>query len=85
MTGENNFSLKTQTMATKKKSRKKDMALVASSKDQAYEVDYIHDRYGVPKSAIRAAIKSVGISRRKIYAKLREMGYVINPKKAPKK
>lgn len=45
-------------------------------KTQDYEVDYICSKYNIPKDVVIAAIEQVGISRRKVYKVLRELGYM---------
>lgn len=47
---------------------------------QTYEIYYISGKYEIPVKDVRAAVKEVGKSRKKVYAKLREMGYVIKIK-----
>lgn len=50
------------------KKRKMDPRLVSSQK---WELTYIADKIGVSINAVKAAIKQVGRSRRKVYAYLR--------------
>ncbi len=52
-----------------------DKKLIATK--QSYEIHYISYRYNIPKADVLRAIKEVGISRKKVYAKLREYGYQI--------
>lgn len=60
-----------------KKRKNTDAKQVAKS--QPYEVYYISGRYHIPLADVRAAMKAVGTSRRKIYKWLREeCGYTIN-------
>ena len=65
---------------TKKKPSKMEPKLVA--KDEVY---YISTKFKVPAKSVRQAKKEVGVSRVKIYARLREMGYSIPTRKFPKK
>lgn len=62
-------------MPVKKKSRKMDPKLVASK--QASEVSYIAKRAKAPIKVVREVVKKVGRSRVKVYAALRDLGYVI--------
>jgi hypothetical protein len=66
------------------KSKKMDGKLIAAKEKTQSEVNYIHNRYKVPKLVLKAAIKKVGISRRKVYAELRELGYNIPLRKKKK-
>ena len=64
--------------------RKVDKQLVART--QEHEIDYIAGKYGIPKVYVYEAIREAGKdgkpsrSRKMIYYKLREIGYVINTK-----
>lgn len=53
----------------KQRKRRMDPKLVARQQD--YEVEYIAEKMGVTRAAVRAAIRKVGHSRRKVYAELR--------------
>jgi len=61
-----------------------DKQLVART--QEHEVKYISDTYNIPKLDVLQAMWAAGKekyyspSRKMIYSKLREMGYVINTK-----
>lgn len=48
--------------------------------EQPHEAQYIASKYKIPIRVVRQVMKEVGQSRRKIYAALRLMGYVINTK-----
>jgi hypothetical protein len=50
---------------------KQDPKEVASQ--QRYELKYIAEKFGVSIKLVRAIVKEVGKSRRKIYARLREI------------
>lgn len=63
---------------SKSKTKKMDPLLVSKQKS---EVNYISKRFKIPVGVVRIAIREVGISRVKIYARLRELGYVINTRK----
>lgn len=65
---------KLKIMATKKR-KKMDPKLVASK--QKSEVSYVAKRHKIKASVVRDVIKQVGISRAKVYARLRELGYQI--------
>lgn len=52
---------------------KQDRKLVASL--QLYELYHIAGKYRIPLGEVKIAAKGAGRSRKKIYAKLREMGY----------
>ena len=57
---------------------KQDPKQVASK--QAYEIKYIANKFGAPMKVVRQVVKEVGKSRRKVYAKLKELGYKIRSK-----
>lgn len=59
----------------KKNTDEKQVALT-----QMYEIYYISGKFQIPVADVKAARKSAGKSRKKIYAALREMGYTINTK-----
>lgn len=65
-------------MPTSKKPRQQDKKLIASK--QKHEVDYIANRFEIPKKQVAAAIKVAGRSRAKVYSELRRMGYVVKTK-----
>lgn len=48
---------------------------------QEYEITYIAYRYKIPKDIVEKVVEDMGVSRRKIYKKLRELGYTINIKR----
>lgn len=56
-----------------------DAQLVAAK--QACEVYYVAHRYNAPARVVRKIIKQVGHSRRKVYAELGKLGYVVVNKK----
>lgn len=61
--------------------KKKNTDAKQVSSKQLYELYYISGRYEIPLADVRAAIKAVGRSRRKIYKWLRdEKKYKINTK-----
>ena len=66
-------------MATKKKSRKMDRKLVASLDPK--EISWIAKHYKVPVADVRAATKTVGRSRAKVYQYLRDAGYEIKTRR----
>ncbi len=66
------------TTVTKKKKGNTDAKEVASK--QEYEVAYVSYSYGIPKEVILQVIKEHGNSRKRVYAILREMGYIIDTK-----
>lgn len=59
----------------KNKSKKMDKKLVARLDPS--EINYIAKTYKIPVKDVRKAAKDAGRSRKKVYAKLREMGYTI--------
>ena len=59
-----------------KKSRKQDRKLVAAK--QEGEVNFIYNKYKIPKFIIREVVKEYGHSRYKqVYPRLRELGYEV--------
>lgn len=66
------------------KSKKMDRKLVASKEKTQSEVNYISSKYKIPRMTIRGVIRLVGISRKKIYEELRQMGYNIPSSKKKK-
>jgi len=65
-------------MTVKKKSPKQDPKLIAAK--QKYEIGYISKRHKIPVKVVREVVKRIGRSRAKVYAELRNMGYVIKTK-----
>jgi predicted DNA-binding protein YlxM (UPF0122 family) len=57
-------------MSTTNRGRKQDRARIATGQD--YEVRYEAEKEGVPKRAVKDAVKDVGNSRKKVEAKLEE-------------
>jgi hypothetical protein len=43
------------------------------AKKQRYELKYIADKFGISIKVVRQVVKEVGKSRRKIYARIREI------------
>lgn len=43
------------------------------SRKQRYELKYIADKFGISIKIVRAIVKEVGKSRRKIYARIRQL------------
>lgn len=66
------------------KSKKMERKLVASKEKTQSEINYIASKYKIPRMTLRGVIKLVGISRRKIYEELRQMGYNIPSRKKKK-
>jgi hypothetical protein len=54
---------------------KQDPKLVAAK--QRHEMKYIAERFGIPVKTVKDAVKSVGRSRRKVYACLKLWGYAL--------
>lgn len=62
--------------AKKRRSQKMDPKLVAIK-----EANYIANKYDVPLRVVKSVMRTEGRSRKKIYAKLREMDYEIKTKR----
>ena len=61
----------------KKKPQKMDKKLVAAKQSHESEVKYIAKTYHIPIHVVRKVCKEQGRSRKKVYAALRLIGYVI--------
>jgi pyruvate formate-lyase activating enzyme-like uncharacterized protein len=55
-----------------------DAKQIAGKED--YEVAYVSYSYGIPMDVIRQVIKEYKSSRKRVYAILRKMGYIIDTK-----
>lgn len=70
-------------MSVKKRKKKQDPKLVSKQK---HEIAYIAKKFGVRLALVKAVVSVVGISRRKVYKELRDMGHtIIKPVKKMKK
>jgi len=63
---------------SKRKRGKADRAKVSSK--QEYEVRFVADKFGISRASVRAIIKRVGNSRRKIYAEIRRLMKMLKKK-----
>lgn len=48
--------------------------------NQSHEINHIVKKYGIPEDVVKEVIEEVGVSRRKAYKALRELGYKIGKK-----
>ncbi len=68
-------------MPTAKKPNTQDKKLIASK--QKHEVDYISQKFRIPKKSVTKAIIAAGRSRAKVYAELRRMGFAVKTRTNP--
>lgn len=61
--------------------KKMDGFLVAQKENHESELKYISSKYKVPIKVVRKVCKEQGRSRKKVYAALRVLGYVIKTKR----
>lgn len=61
---------------------KMDRKLVAAK--ERHEIAYIAKKFKIRQVVVRGVVRSIGRSRAKVYARLREMGYPIRTRNHPK-
>lgn len=61
--------------------KKMDSVLVAQKENHESEIKYIASTYKVPIKVVRKVCKEQGRSRKKVYAALRLLGYVIKTRR----
>ncbi len=49
---------------------------------EEHEIRTVADKFGAPRKVVREVQKLVGVSRKKVYPELKNMGYIIQKKEA---